>query len=236
MSIRLSLRSTLHRGYDSPSERSGKYAGRVAAVSARRTTPGARASALSELGREEFLGGLEGLLAIYASAMDADAASLPSRRELMRRHAGYPSFRAWTASDQLTGEIVGFAYGFHGQSGQWWYDVVWAEVARYAGVRDAAAWLADCIEIAEVHVRPQDQRLGIGTSLILALTAARAEPTVVLSTPDRDSTARRLYRRMGFSDLVTGFSFPGGSPPYAVMGAGLPLRDPAVPLASPSNW
>jgi GNAT superfamily N-acetyltransferase len=190
---------------------------------------------LSELGREEFLGGLEGLLAIYASAMDADAASLPSRRELMRRHASYPSFRAWTARDPLAGEVVGFAYGFHGQGGQWWYDVVWAELARYAGARNAAAWMADCMEIAEVHVRPQDQRLGIGTSLILALTGARAEPTVVLSTPDRDSTARRLYRRMGFSDLLTGFSFPGGSPPYAVMGAGLPLCDPAVTLASPSS-
>ena len=190
---------------------------------------------LSEIGREEFLGGLEGLLAIYASAMDADAASLPSRRELMRRHASYPSFRAWIAMDQLSGEVVGFAYGFHGQSGQWWYDVVWAELARYLGARTAAAWLADCMEIAEVHVRPQDQRLGIGTSMIMALTGTRAEPTVVLSTPDRDSTARRLYRRMGFSDLVTGFSFPGGSPPYAVMGAGLPLRDPALTLARPSS-
>lgn len=168
--------------------------------------------------------------------MDADAASLPSRRELMRRHAGYPSFRAWIARDPHSGEVTGFAYGFHGQSGQWWYDVVWAELARCAGTREAAAWLADCIEIAEVHVRPQDQRLGIGTSLILALTSARAEPIAVLSTPDRESTARRLYRRMGFADLLTGFSFPGGSPPYAVMGAGLPLRDPAAALPSPSNW
>jgi ribosomal protein S18 acetylase RimI-like enzyme len=184
------------------------------------------------------------MLAIYASAMDADPASLPSRRELMRRHAGYPSFRAWVARTQPTGEVAGFAYGFHGQSGQWWYDVVWAELARSAGLRDASAWLADCMEIAEVHVRPRDQRFGIGTRLMLALTAARAEPTAVLSTPDRDSTARRLYRRMGFADLLTSFSFPGGSPPYAVMGAGLPLREPAAAVAaltqpasaSPSSW
>jgi ribosomal protein S18 acetylase RimI-like enzyme len=206
----------------------------VAAVPVRgKTFP---ASVLCELGPQEFLGHLEGLLTIYASAMDADAASLPSRRELMRRHASYPDFRAWIAREHRTDDVVGFAYGFHGQTGQWWYDVVWAELARRAGMRDAAGWLANCMEIAEVHVRPQDQRLGIGTGLMLALTGARSEPTAVLSTPDRDSTARRLYRRMGFADLVTGFSFPGGSPHYAVMGAGLPLRDPAVAFASPSSW
>ena len=56
-----------------------------------------------------------------------------------------------------------------------------------------------------------------------------------------------MIRRMGFTDLVTGYSFPGGSPPYAVMGAVLPLRDVAAPAsparpaspprsASPSAW
>jgi GNAT superfamily N-acetyltransferase len=189
---------------------------------------------LCELGPDEFLDEVETLLAIYASAMDADPASLPGRRELMRRHAGHPSFRAWTARTGPSGPVIGFAYGFHGQPGQWWYDAVWAELARTAGLREAAAWLADCMEIAEVHVRPRHQRLGIGTRLLLAVTEARPEPTAVLSTPDRETTARRLYRRMGFADLLTGFSFPGGSPPYAVMGAGLPLRDTFAPVAAPA--
>ena len=186
------------------------------------------ACALTELGQGEFLGELDVMLEIYASAMDADAASLPGRRDLMRRHATFPAFRALRARSVTGGPAVGFAYGFHGESGQWWYDAVWSALARAFGMPSAAAWLADCLEIAEVHVRKDHQRLGIGSRMLTTLVSGRLERTAVLSTPDKDTTARRLYRRMGFRDLLTGYSFPGGSPLYAVMGADLPLR--------PSTW
>ena len=60
----------------------------------------------------------------------------------------------------------------------------------------------------------------------------------MLSTQDADSPARRLYRRLGFADLLTGYCFPGTPVPYAVMGATLPLRpgDAAVRSPSPSRW
>ena len=45
----------------------------------------------------------------------------------------------------------------------------------------------------------------------------------MLSTADAESRARQLYRGVGFTDLLTGFRFAGGEPPYAVMGAKLPL-------------
>ena len=52
-----------------------------------------------------------------------------------------------------------------------------------------------------------------------------AQQIAVLSTRDAETRARRLYRGVGFTDLLTGFAFyPGGEPPYAVMGAELPLR------------
>jgi len=201
----------------------------------------ATVASLSELRRKEFLGELDVLLAIYANAMDADAALMPGRRELMRRHASHPSFRALHARAQAEGPVIGFAYGFHGQSGQWWYDAVWTALAGTIGLPETASWLADCLEIAEVHVHQDYQRAGIGSRMLMAMTSGRSERTALLSTPDRESTARRLYRRVGFRDLVTGYSFPGGSPPYAVMGAVLPLRDPvptAAPpwSASPSVW
>jgi GNAT superfamily N-acetyltransferase len=205
----------------------------------------ATATALFDLGPSEFLGQVEVLLAIYADAMDADPAVLPGRRELMRRHAGYPDFKALQARAPANGRgegaVLGFSYGFHGQPGQWWYDAVSAALSRAIGPAMAADWLADCLEIAEVHVRKDQQRQGIGTRMLTALTEGRRERTALLSTPDRDTTARRLYRRMGFGDLLTGYSFPGGSPPYAVMGAVLPLRDRAVPAslprsASPRAW
>jgi Acetyltransferase (GNAT) family len=196
---------------------------------------------LTELGPGEFLGKLDVMLDIYADAMDADASTLPGRRELMRRHSGYPSFRALHARTEPAGPVVGFAYGFHGQGGQWWYDAVWSALVEATGRRRAKRWLADCLEVAEVHVTKWHQRHGIGTTMLKSLTTGRPELTAVLSTPDRDSTARRLYRRMGFCDLLTGYRFPGGSPPYALMGAALPLGDPVTgspwpDRASPSIW
>src|SRR5579871_3857985 len=91
---------------------------------------------LRELDARQFLGQIETSLAIYADAMEAERSTLPSRRELMRRHAGYPDFDALQAlvqpavegqsgSSDNEAQVAGFAYGFHGQSGQWWYDAVW---------------------------------------------------------------------------------------------------------------
>ncbi len=208
----------------------------------------ATATELSYLRQDEFLGELDMLLAIYADAMDADNALLPGRIELMRRHASYPSFQALHVRAEIAGTasvtwpVVGFAYGFRGQAGQWWYDAVWSVLSRAVGTAQSASWMSDSLEIAEVHVNQRHQRSGIGTGMLMALTHGRTEQTAMLSTPDKDTTARRLYRRMGFRDLVTGYSFPGGSPPYAVMGAALPLRDAAAAAAtrdrsaSPSIW
>ena len=85
------------------------------------------------------------------------------------------------------------------------------------------SWLDDVLEIAEVHVHPDYQARGIGRQMLLTLTAERSERTAVLSTKDAETRARRLYRSLGFGDLLTDFLFPGGGPAYAVMGAALPL-------------
>ena len=112
-----------------------------------------------------------------------------------------------------------------------------------AGGRDLAqAWLADSFEVAEVHVHPAYQGRGIGRAMVPALIHPRLERTALLSTQDTDSRARRLYRGLGFNDLLTGYRFPGTDPPYALMGAALPLR-PGRPgrarrltPASPGRW
>jgi ribosomal protein S18 acetylase RimI-like enzyme len=124
-------------------------------------------------------------------------------------------------------EIAGFTYGFHGVHGQWWHDMVasaLAVVTTPSGTTAATAWLADSFEVAELHVLPAYQGAGIGRSLLLRLLSGRPEQTALLSTQDAESKARRLYRGVGFTDLLTGFRFSGGEPPYAVMGATLPLR------------
>jgi ribosomal protein S18 acetylase RimI-like enzyme len=120
--------------------------------------------------------------------------------------------------------LVGFAYGFHGEPGQWWHDLVRYALTATHGSPVAEAWTADSFEIAEVHVHPEYQAHGIGHAMMLRLAAGRPESTSLLSTPDADTRARRLYHRLGFTDLLTGFCFTGTAPPYAVMGTLLPLR------------
>jgi len=99
------------------------------------------------------------------------------------------------------------------------------QLVERRGDAAAAAWVDDSFEVAELHVAPDHQGHGIGAGVLLRLTSGRPERTALLSTRDADTPARRLYRGTGFTDLLTEFRFfPGGEPPYAVMGAELPLR------------
>jgi ribosomal protein S18 acetylase RimI-like enzyme len=199
-----------------------------------------------ELGPREFRGAIRALVAVYAAAMSPPDRSLSGREAIMDRHAASPGFRGLTA--QVNGQLAGFTYGFRGESGQWWHDMVAAALAtrsgtgvtaaEYAEAEAPGAWLDDSFEIAELHVLPSWQSQGIGRSLLLSLTSGRPERTAVLSTADAPTKARRLYRGVGFTDLLTDFRFSGSEPPYAVMGALLPLSTTAtLPLSrSPSSW
>jgi ribosomal protein S18 acetylase RimI-like enzyme len=176
----------------------------------------------SELRPPEFRAAIRELVAVYAAAMNAPQRLLGGREAIMDRHAASPGFRCLMAT--VDGVLAGFTYGFHGESGQWWHDMVAGALAVDPGSRAGAAWLDDSFEIAELHVVPLYQGMGIGRSLLLSLTSGREERTAVLSTADAPTRARRLYRGVGFTDLLTGFRFSGSEPPYAVMGAQLPLR------------
>jgi len=202
-----------------------------------------------ELGTAGFIAEIDRLSAVYAAAMRPDPAQLPGRRVIMERHAHHPGFRALVVTAQAAGDsqVIAFGYGFRGADGQWWHDVVRTALVARLGNAATTPWLDSSMEVAELHVHPDFQRRGIGRSLLLGLTAGRPEHTAVLSTQDDNVPARRLYRGVGFADLLTGFGFPGGGPSYAVMGAVLPLRpdaqatDPpasgAGPVSpSPSNW
>jgi len=178
-----------------------------------------------ELSPREFTGRLDQLVAVYAAAMRPPAETLTGRRSIMAGHAAHPGFRALAATENGSAEPVGFGYGFHGAAGQWWHNTVARALIAFRGPAAAAAWLDDSFQVAELHVKPRYQGRGIGADLLLRLTSDRPERTALLSTKDADSRARRLYRGAGFTDLLTGFAFfPGSEPPYAVMGAELPLR------------
>ena len=178
-----------------------------------------------ELSPAEFIVRLDQLIAVYAAAMRPPTELLAGRRSIMAGHAGNPGFRALAVIADGTDAAVGFGYGFHGAAGQWWHDTVTRALAERSGDEAAAAWAGDSFEVAELHVVPGQQGHGVGAGVLLRLTAGRPERTALLSTRDADTPARRLYRGTGFTDLLTAFRFfPGGEPPYAVMGAELPLR------------
>ena len=196
-----------------------------------------------ELGPAEFRAAIRELVAVYAAAMNPPERTLSGRESIMERHAASPRFRGLTAF--VDGRLAGFSYGFHGENGQWWHDMVAAALAtrsRGASPAQPAAtpreWLDDSFEVAELHVMPDRQGQGIGRSLLLSLTSGRTERTAVLSTADAPTRARRLYRGVGFTDLLTDFRFSGIEPPYAVMGAALPLAAGTAPALSarPSRW
>jgi GNAT superfamily N-acetyltransferase len=194
---------------------------------------------LQEFGKARFLAELDALIDVYAAAMRPPPQQMPGRRAIMERHASFPSFRcvAMTLAGGTAGRtgapgaaaggraaIVAFAYGFHGADGQWWHDLVRSALTNAGGRDFAQQWMTESFEVAEVHVQPDYQGRGIGRAMVPALLHPRLERTALLSTQDTESRARRLYRGLGFTDLVTGYRFPGTDPPYAVMGTGLPLR------------
>jgi ribosomal protein S18 acetylase RimI-like enzyme len=121
------------------------------------------------------------------------------------------------------GALIGFGYGYATAPGQWWHDQVRAALSP----AQAADWLAGCFELSELHVRPAWQGRGIGRSLLTTLVDRLPQQTVLLSTPEGDTRAWRLYRSLGFVGLVRHHLFPGDSRPFAVLGARLPLPAPA---------
>ena len=149
---------------------------------------------------------------IYGEAMQRPPELVVQRREIMGAHVHRSGFVAALATDNDC--VIGFAYGYHGRPGDWWHDVV----ARAVGRREAREWLSDSFELAELHVRPSHHGQGLGRRLLTSVLDLADGTTAVLSTHDRESPARQLYRSVGFVDLLTGFVFPGSTEVYVVMG------------------
>ena len=158
---------------------------------------------------------------IYARAMSYPDYTGAQRGVSARKHLTHDGFvcRAAVLDD---GGLVGFGYGYTTKPGQWWHDLV-----RRALTREMAAdWLTDAFELSELHVLPEYQGFGIGRRLLTALADAIQHSAILLSTPDSDTRAFRLYRDHGFVDLARNYLFPGDARPFAVLGARLPLRTP----------
>ncbi len=155
---------------------------------------------------------------IYARAMRYPDYTGAQRGVSARKHLTHEGF-ACRAAVLPDGSLVGFGYGYTTKSGQWWHDLV----RRALTSEMADAWLDDAFELSELHVLPDYQGLGIGRELLTSLAGAIPHSAILLSTPDSDTRAFRLYRAAGFVDLARDYLFPGDARPFAVLGARLPL-------------
>jgi len=155
-------------------------------------------------------------LEIYGLAMGYPAAVVDARYGHAAAHTTRTGFEAVGAFDP-EGVLTGFGYGYTTRPGQWWY----AQVAGALGRTRSRQWLQDSFELCEFHVRPDQQGLGIGRILLRTLLAEVSHAHVVLSTPDSDTRAFRLYRSEHFVDLLRGHYFAGDARPFAILG--LPL-------------
>lgn len=190
---------------------------------------------LVELRADDVDGWLPEALDIYVSAMryplGTEQQRAPQWREQTRR-AGWRAVGVTTTDAPEPGlaeveRLVGVAYGYRGASDQWWNHQL-RQGMRRAGYPNAqiTAVAGDYFELTELHVAPGMQGAGIGEALLRELLRDRPEAQVLLSTPeapDEDNRAWRLYRRLGFADVLRDFLFAGDPRPFAVLGRRLPL-------------
>ncbi len=178
-------------------------------------------------------------VSLYVDAMGYDPSIVDSRVRAWasaRHEPGWAAVAAVAHSEDVSPlvaladvsfPLVGVAYCQSGTPTQWWHVQVRAGMAeRRTPLHVVSDMLTDYVELAEIHVDPRHQGAGLGERLIRELMRSRRERRVLLSTPEVPAEANRawrLYRRMGFGDVLRDFHFAGDSRPFAVLGAPLPL-------------
>lgn len=194
------------------------------------TRPQRDAPVLTRLSADEFRARLPSLLAVYVAAMRYPRGTEYHRAPMWTEHSGRAGWDAIAATfPEDPDTVVGIAYGYRGDARQWWNQQVRAGM-RHSGFAAAAIdeVLEDYFELTELHVHPDAQGRGVGRLLLRTLLHDRDERSVLLSTPEvpgEDNRAWRLYRKMGFQDVVRRFVFTGDARPFAVLGRTLPLAD-----------
>lgn len=199
------------------------------------------AAFLIDLSPRDLARRLDDALAVYVDAMSYPRGTAAQRAPMWLDHSRRPGWRAIAvvaasagadAGSLSTGELLdapllGVAYGYCGSADQWWQQQVVRGLHR-VGRRpeEISRLMSDYFELTELHVRPCAQGRGLGEALARRLLAGRAEASVLLSTPEavsEDNRAWRLYRRLGFTDVIRGYHFAGDARAFAILGRPLPL-------------
>jgi ribosomal protein S18 acetylase RimI-like enzyme len=185
-------------------------------------------------------------LSVYVDAMRYPRGTEDQRASMWLEHTRRRGWKAVAAvevdvaevdADQArTGEpdqdfsgapLLGVAYGYCGAPDQWWQQQVVAGLRRAGrSATEISALMNSYFELTELHINPPAQGRGLGEALTRRLLAGRAEANVLLSTPEINGEANRawrLYRRLGFTDVIRGYHFAGDPRAFAILGRPLPL-------------
>jgi ribosomal protein S18 acetylase RimI-like enzyme len=197
------------------------------------------ATFLIDLSRAEMERRLSDALSIYVDAMRYPRGTEQQRASMWLEHtrrAGWKGVAAVQVPDggapdpapDLDGAaMLGVAYGYCGAPDQWWQQQVVAGLQRIGADRQRIAELmTSYFELTELHIAPRAQGRGLGEALARRLLTGRDEANVLLSTPEINGEANRawrLYRRLGFADIIRGYHFAGDPRAFAILGRALPL-------------
>lgn len=128
--------------------------------------------------------------------------------------------------DPAAGRVVGFAYGYTSQQGQWWHDIV----AEALGPELSERWLSNCFEFVELALNPDHQGHGWGGRLHDALLQRLPHATAALSTLQTETTALKLYHKRGWVTIMADLHFPNTRQGYRIMAKELCSSPPAGSL------
>ncbi|MGH3493917.1 MAG: GNAT family N-acetyltransferase [Sciscionella sp.] len=175
-----------------------------------------------ELSATELRARLPEALDIYIAAMEYGPGTAETRTPMWLAHMLRTGWRCIAAIDRR-GALLGICYGYRGQPGQWWHEQVRRGLHVQGSDDVIDTWMPDYYELTELHVLPSAQGHGIGERLLRYLLADNDSTHVLLSTPEGTGRAWRLYRRLGFHDVLRDYLFLGDPRPFAVLGRNLPL-------------
>jgi ribosomal protein S18 acetylase RimI-like enzyme len=116
------------------------------------------------------------------------------RADMFARHAARDGYRLVVADDGAA--VVGFSWGYIGERGQYWADLVAGELP---GV--AEEWVGGHFEFVTLGVAPECRRHGLGRRLHDALLDGIGRKALLSTTDDPADPAVQLYRSGGWRTL-----------------------------------
>lgn len=193
----------------------------------------ALATFLIDLSPTDMAQRLHDALSVYVDAMRYPRGTEGQRAAMWLEHTRRQGWKAVAAVEADTAEqldaapLLGIAYGYCGAPDQWWQQQVVAGLHRIGVPAEEIGRLTSSyFELTELHIHPSAQGRGLGEALARRLLADRGESHVLLSTPEiigEANRAWRLYRRLGFTDVIRGYHFAGDPRAFAILGRSLPL-------------